>query len=78
MLTVEGKKKKLRRAHFEQLGKGMELTDRQIQASFNRMIRNKTKALDWIGRSFLSEPMKNLYRETLEARYQQLDLSGTK
>lgn len=77
-LTVAGKKKKLRRAHFEQLGKGMELTDRQIQASFNRMIRNKNKALDWIGRSFLSERMKNLYRETLEARYQQLDLSGTK
>ena len=77
-LTVAGKKKKLRRAHFEQFGKGMELTDRQIQGSFNRMIRNKDKALDWIERSFLSERMKSLYQETLEARYQQLDLSGTK
>jgi len=77
-LTVAGKKKKLGKAHFEQFGKGMKLTDRQIQGSFNRMIRNKTKALDWIERSFLSDQMKSLYRETLEARYQQLDLSGPK
>jgi len=73
-LTLAGKKKKLRRAHFEQFGRGMELTDRQIQSSFKRMIKYKTTAMDWIDRSFMSERMKGLYKEVLEARYQQLEL----
>lgn len=73
-LTLAGKKKKLRRAHFEQFGRGMELTDRQIQSSFKRMIKHKTTAMDWIDRSFMSERMKGLYKEVLEARYRQMEL----
>lgn len=73
-LTLAGKKKKLKRAHFEQLGEGLGLTPKQIKGTFNRMIKNRSSASDWIDRSFLSDEMKNAYKKVLEARYQQLGL----
>ncbi len=56
-LTLVGKKKKLKREHFEQLGNELGLTPKQIKGSFNRMMKNKSIAIDWIDRSFLSENM---------------------
>jgi serine/threonine-protein kinase HipA len=73
-LTLAGKKKKLIREHFELLGQGMGLTDRQIKGSFKRMQQNRKQAQIWIGQSFLSEGMKKRYSEVLEARYRQLGL----
>ena len=73
-LTLVGKKKKLKREHFEQLGSGMGLNPKQIKGTFNRMIKNKLKAYEWIERSFLSVQMKNAYIEVLEKRYRQLGL----
>src|SRR5690606_22335207 len=57
-LTLVGKKKKLKREHFEQLAEGLGLTPKQVKGAFDRMIRNKSKALNWINRSFLSNEMK--------------------
>jgi len=71
-LTLVGKKKKLKREHFEQLAEGLGLTPKQIKGAFNRMIRNKSKAFNWIDRSFLSNEMKTAYKELLEGRYKQL------
>lgn len=71
-LTLAGKKKKLKSEHFEQLGKGMGLTDKQIEGAFKRMEKNKSNAMKWIDLSFLSNKMKDAYRELLEARYKQL------
>ena len=73
-LTLGGKKRKLKREDFEQLGTGLGMTSRQIKAAFRRMIRNKSSAHQWIERSFLSEDMKTAYKEVLEGRYQQLGL----
>jgi serine/threonine-protein kinase HipA len=73
-LTLEGKKKKLKRQHIEKLAEGLGLNPRQIQGSFNRMLKNKPAALEWINRSFLSTVMKSLYKEVLERRYIQLEL----
>jgi serine/threonine-protein kinase HipA len=73
-LTLVGKKKKLKREHFEQFGKGLGLTTKQIKRSFNRMIKNKSKAFGWIDQSFLSKDMKPAYKEVLEERYRQLGL----
>lgn len=71
-LTLVGKKKKLKREHFEQLGEGLGLTPKQINGSFNRMMKNKSRAFDWINRSFLSEDMKTAYKKVLEERYGKL------
>jgi serine/threonine-protein kinase HipA len=73
-LTLEGKKKKLKIENFRNLGKGLLLTEKQITGVFNRMIKNKSKALHWIDKSFLSEDLKFAYKELLEARYLQLGL----
>lgn len=73
-LTLGGKKKKLKREHFEQLGQGLGLTDKQTQGVFRRMLKNKPIALDWIDQSFLSDDMKHGYKELLERRYDQLPL----
>jgi serine/threonine-protein kinase HipA len=73
-LTLVGKKKNLKREHFEQLGEELALTPKQIKGAFNRMIKNKSRAFDWIDRSFLSDKMKTAYKELLEGRYKQLGL----
>jgi serine/threonine-protein kinase HipA len=73
-LTLEGKKKKLKREHFEKLGQGMELTSKQLSGVFKRMTRNKVKAFQWIDNSFLSDEMKDAYKQLLEYRYAQLSL----
>lgn len=74
-LSILGKKRKLKKEHFERLGEGLGLTSKQIRGSFNRMIRNKSKAHDWIDRSFLSKEMKTAYKELLEERYTRLGLT---
>jgi serine/threonine-protein kinase HipA len=74
-LTLAGKKRKLKREHFEEFAEGMGLTAKQLQAAFGRMAKNKPAAIDWIDRSFLSIEMKTAYKELLEAKYKQLELS---
>jgi len=56
-LTLEGKKKKLKREHFERFGKGLDLNDKQIESVFNRMIKNKPVAMQWIDNSFLEKKL---------------------
>lgn len=68
-LTLEGKKKKLKREHFERFGKGLDLTDKQINGAFSRIEKNKTLAIEWIENSFLSYPYKKAYKVLLEERY---------
>jgi len=38
------------------------------------MMKNKSTAIDWIDRSFLSEYMKMAYKDLLRERYNQLGL----
>ncbi|MCX2679338.1 HipA domain-containing protein [Galbibacter sp. EGI 63066] len=68
-LTIEGKKKKLKRKHFDRLAEGLELTPKQIRGVYTRMKKNKIKALDWINHSFLSDEMKEAYLGVLNERY---------
>jgi len=71
-LTLEGKKRKLKKVHFEHLGQGLGLTEKQIQGVFKRMFKNKPKAIKWIDHSFLSNDMKAAYKDILETRYERL------
>ncbi len=74
-LTMMGKKKKLKALHFEQLGKGLGLTDKQIAAAFKRMLKSRPKATDWIKASFLTDPMEESYKNLMNSRYKQLGLT---
>ncbi|WP_239985632.1 MULTISPECIES: HipA domain-containing protein [Arenibacter] len=68
-LTLAGKKKKFKQEDFTQLGKGMGLNPKQIKNAFNRIIKNKPKAVEWINKSFLSAKMKESYLSILDNRY---------
>ena len=68
-LTLEGKKSKLKRIHFEALGKGLGLTDKQIQGVFSRFYKKKDDALHWIDTSFLTNDKKGKYKGVLHERY---------
>jgi len=74
-LTLDGKKKKLKKEHFEKLAESLGLNSKQIERTFNRMIKNKPKAIDWIDISFLTEELKADYKEVIESRYVQLGLT---
>ncbi|MDT0608041.1 HipA domain-containing protein [Croceitalea rosinachiae] len=71
-LTLEGKKSKLKRDDFESLGKGLGLTDKQIQGVFNRFYKKKVDAMNWINASFLSVEMKEKYTALLLERYERI------
>ncbi len=75
-LTVQCKKKKLKKENFEKLGKDLKLSDKQILGVFKRMIANKPKAIHWIDNSFLSEENKNKYKNIIELRYHQLNFNN--
>ena len=68
-LTLESKKNKLKLEDFVKFGTRLELNEKQIKGVFNRFLKNKHQAINWIGKSFLSEKMKTNYLELLETRY---------
>jgi serine/threonine-protein kinase HipA len=70
-LTLEGKKKRLTIENFIKLGQVLDLTDKQIEGVFKRILKNKSKAIGWIEKSFLSEGMKKAYINTIESRNMQ-------
>lgn len=72
-LTLGGKKSKLKKDHFVQLGIDLGLTDKQNKGVFKRMQKNKTKAIKLIEASFLSDEMKASYITILENRYQRIE-----
>ncbi|AWX43641.1 Non-specific serine/threonine protein kinase [Flagellimonas maritima] len=73
-LTICGKKKKLKRSDFEQLGQDLGLTQKQIEGTFDRMAKNRDTAMSLVEDSFLSKKMKAAYVAVLEKRYAQLEL----
>lgn len=71
-LTLEGKKSKLNRIHFEDFGKGLGLTTLQVKRVFERFLKNKPSALAFIDKSFLSEVQKGDYKDLLDSRYKRI------
>ncbi|ARV14837.1 HipA domain-containing protein [Polaribacter sp. SA4-12] len=72
-LTLTGKKSNLKKQHFEQLGIDLGLTEKQIKGVFKRMLKNKTKAIQFIEASFLSDEMQLSYKTILDHRYQKIE-----
>ena len=68
-LTLESKKNKLKLEDFVKFGTRLELNEKQNKGVFKRFLKNKHQAINWIGKSFLSEKMKTNYLELLETRY---------
>lgn len=73
-LTLDGKKKKLKKEHFGNLAIELGLSNKQQLRVFDRMKKNKPLAIEWINTSFLSADLKTAYKKVIQSRYSQLGL----
>jgi serine/threonine-protein kinase HipA len=71
-LSMEGKKRKFTRHHFERFGANLGLNKKQIQGVFNRLEHNKSEAKRLIDASFLSEVMQESYWNIMLRAYKAL------
>ncbi len=67
-LTIDGRKNKLKRAHFINLARSLQLTDKQIDRAFERLSKTINIATNLVDQSFLSERMQKAYLETMVTR----------
>lgn len=68
-LTLNAKKRRLKKEDFEHFGKTLGLNEKQIKGVYKRFSRNKNVALNWIQNSLLSPGYKKKYMKLLEQRY---------
>lgn len=71
-LSMEGKKIKFTRHHFERFGANLGLNKKQIQGVFNRLEHNKSEAKRLIDASLLSEVMQESYWNIMLRAYKAL------
>ena len=69
-LSIEGKKRKLAKVHFEKFGSNLGLNEKQIQGVFKRFESNKSNILELINESFLKEESKEIYWTIMEKKFQ--------
>lgn len=71
-LTLDARKSKFNKTRFIEFGQNLGLTARQIEGVFKRLMRNKEKAEELIGNSFLSAKYKKKYMKLLDERYDRI------
>ena len=71
-LTVNGKKRHLRRKDFDAFGQALTLTDRQIANAHRRLQRNLAKAVDDLPAAFISNSRQNEFSELLKGKMERL------
>ncbi|WP_317232999.1 HipA domain-containing protein [Chryseobacterium oryzae] len=71
-LTIGGKKSRLTKADFINLGLKFGLTERQIENIFKRFIKEEEKMKELISISFLDEEKKKIYKDLLSHRLEYL------
>lgn len=74
-LTLNAKKKKIKRSDFVAAFTTLNLEAKQQENIFNKMVKAKDKWLDLIDKSFLSEDFKVGYKELIAERFSRLNLS---
>jgi serine/threonine-protein kinase HipA len=67
-LTIAGKKRRLKKQDFVQLGKSYQLTDAQMRNAFDDILSKEKLLLDFIDKSFLTDEFKVKYKEILKNR----------
>jgi len=74
-LTLNGRKKKLKRSDFETAFKTLKLDPKQQENIFHKMLTAKEKWLSFIEISFLSDDFKNEYKVIILERFERLGLN---
>ncbi len=68
-LTLEGKKSSFKPEHFRRFAAGLDLTEKQVQNTYNNFSKRKEQAFKWLDNSFLSPEMVRDYKRLMDARY---------
>lgn len=71
-LTLNGKKKKIKKSDFISIFNSVNLDPKQQNNIFEKMGRYKTKWLEMIENSLLNDQFKTLYKKLLEERFKRL------
>lgn len=71
-LTLNGKKKKIKRADFVAAFNTLKIDERQQKNIFSRMEKSKSMWIDKINNSFLSEDFKTNYKALIKERFERL------
>ena len=71
-LTLDGKKKRLNRQNFERAMASSGLEDKVIANIFNKFANTAPKWFDFIDRSFLTDELKEIYKEEIAANLAKL------
>jgi len=72
-LTLNGKKRKLKKSDFETAMKASNLDEKVIANIFKKFLKVKGRWFVFIDISFLSEKMKTAYKKLLDARLSLLE-----
>nr|MBD5377999.1 HipA domain-containing protein [Bacteroides sp.] len=76
-LTLNGKKKKIKREDFEKAMSDSGMDEKSIANLFKKFERTYTKWIEMIAQSFLSEEQQGLYREQIERMSAKLGIVNT-
>lgn len=71
-LTIEGKKKRFTKGHFERFGAQLQLNKKQIEGVFIRFLEKKSLAKSILKNSFLTKESQEKFWSIMEARYSTL------
>lgn len=73
-LTINGKKRKIRKGDFIEMGKNLGMSERAMQNSFQMLADKIKKMLEWIDISFMPDSHKQLYKETIYTNAEKLEM----
>lgn len=71
-LTLNGKKKKLKKQDFIAAMNTLKLDEKQQENIFNKMEKSKPKWMLQIDSSFMSDDYKNLYKHIVTERFERI------
>lgn len=73
-LSLDGRKRKIKRYDFDQLALSLGLTDIVRNNIYKEFSKQRTKIPNWINNSFLNKEYKEKYFEIINNKYNQIDL----
>ncbi len=74
-LTISGRKRKLKKQDFQQLGIAYKLNEAQVKNAFKSILGREDKMIEFIKISFLTDEFKEKYMDIVRSRCQILNVT---
>ncbi len=72
-LTINGRKRKLKKSDFDTLAKGLNIPQRSIENSYKKIAGKIPDAYKWLSICFLPEKMKKEYRQVIDENAKRIE-----